>query len=409
MSVVKTRVIFLTLGPLHLLRSAVSLLPYADVRVVQGWLPAWWNRWLLAPLSRIVGYDLRRTFVKREPEQLQGHNVGIALPDWFDNIVRRFVRNPSRLDHLSTLANRMFGRMARRYLCDVDVLHVRSGSGLGGAIEHARDKGAKIVVDHSIAHPHFMERQLRPEYERNGQWFGLGEQTEFWQAVLSDCAKADVLLVNSEFVRDTFIEAGYTPLRIRIAYLGVRGDFMRLKTDYSLTGGKLRILFTGGFGFRKGAEYILLALKSLEEQGIDYEFTVVGSNGEALGLLKSISPSHARLVGTVPQDDLKKFLASSDLYLFPSLCEGCASSAMEALAAGLPVVATRESGLPIVDGETGLLVASKDAGAIAQALLRLRADEALRARLGRAAAKLVADNYTWDDYARRVANVYGEL
>ena len=64
-------------------------------------------------------------------------------------------------------------------------------------------------------------------------------------------------------------------------------------------------------------------------------------------------------------------LAKADVYVFPSLAEGCASSGMEAMAAGLPVITTRESGLPIRHGENGWLIASKSEQAISDAIICL--------------------------------------
>ena len=121
-----------------------------------------------------------------------------------------------------------------------------------------------------------------------------------------------------------------------VAYLGVREDFVELKKDYS-SERRLELLFTGGFGYRKGAQYLIPALETLEKQGTDFRLTVVGDAGEAAGLIESSSlGNRLKCVGFVPQDQLKGFLENSDLYVFPSLAEGCASSGMEAMAAGLP-------------------------------------------------------------------------
>jgi glycosyltransferase involved in cell wall biosynthesis len=192
-----------------------------------------------------------------------------------------------------------------------------------------------------------MEQHLKDEYHRNGQVFGFGPDNPFWQLVLKDCEEAELLLANSVFVKDTFVQAGYPVDRIRVVYLGVRPDFFNLKTEYTnhvlrQSERPLRLLFTGGFGFRKGAEYLLAALSILRQRGLNVVLTVVGNYEEARPLLSnhaSVLP-YVELVGHVPQDDLKKYLADADLYVFPSLAEGCASSGMEAMAAGLCVVCT---------------------------------------------------------------------
>lgn len=111
-------------------------------------------------------------------------------------------------------------------------------------------------------------------------------------------------------------------------------------------------------------------------------------------------------VGQVPQDDLKGYLAMSDCYLFPSLCEGCAQSCMEALTAGLPVIATYESGLPITDGETGIVIDTADVKSIVDAVKRMASDKSLRMNLGMKAAEMMKNQYTWDVYANNMCEVY---
>lgn len=404
----KIKVILSTFGPLHLIKSAEFLSPIVDIRVIQGWIPSWWNSWLLGPISKMVGYDLKRTIKKRSPDSLNGRNIGLGLPDFLNNAARKFIRSISARNKFVVLSANLYGWLSKFYIKDADIFHVRSGSGFGGAIESAKKKGMKVVVDHSIAHPSFMSANLSAEFEKNGASFDLGLQNPFWRGVVSDCEKADVVLVNSDFVKQTFIDTGFDPNKIKVAYLGVRNDFFGLKHDYSIDG-KLKILFTGGFGFRKGAEYALKAMQKLDQLGIDYEFIVVGSNQEAQPLIAKYPINSLRLVGFIPQDDLKKYLSQSDIYLFPSLCEGCASSGMEALAAGLSVIATKESGLPIADGENAVVVESKSVQSIVDAILDLRADQVKREKIGGNAANLICEHYTWKKYAENVADLYKNI
>ena len=123
-------------------------------------------------------------------------------------------------------------------------------------------------------------------------------------------------------------------------------------------------------------------------------------------LIGKYKPKHVNFIGQVPQDDLKGYLATSDCYLFPSLCEGCAQSGMEALTAGLPVIATYESGLPITDGETGIVIDTADVKSIVDAVLKLSDKPELRKLLGSNAAKMMKNNYTWDVYAKNMLNIY---
>ena len=401
------KVILSTFGPLHLIKSAEYLSPLVDIRVVQGWLPTWWNKWFLAIVSKIVGRNLFKAFERRTPKCLEGKNRSIALAEFYLWACKIFkLQSPMKSSYNAAM---IYGWLSKHYLKDADILHVRSGSGFGGAIEKAKSNGMKVVVDHSIAHPVYMDKQLRDEYKKNGALFNLGMDNPFWTEIVEECRKGDIVLVNSQFVKDTFVENGFAPDKIKVSLLGVRKDFQSLKQEYNLKDDKLHILFTGGFGFRKGAEYILRALVELDKENFPYEFTCVGDSDGAVNLINNIGAKHVNRINTVPQDELKTFLANSDVYLFPSLCEGCASSGMEALAAGLPVIATKESGLPIVNGKDGIIIESKNVKAIVEALKLIASDKSLREQMGKAAANKIASYYTWEQYAQNVTDIYNEL
>jgi glycosyltransferase involved in cell wall biosynthesis len=403
----RIRVIISTLGPLHLIKSAEYLSRVVDIRVVQAWIPSWWNKWILSIGSRISHHDLYKTFKKRVPECLNGKNIGLPLAEFYLVVCRYFhVGNPK---YSYIKAATIFGMQSKKLFKDADIIHMRSGSGLGGAIERAHELGMKVVIDHSIAHPAFMDKQLRSEYAKYGVKFDLGLDTPFWEKVIENCELGDIVLVNSQFVKNTFLENGFPCEKVKVVLLGVRDDFHSLKKDYRLKCDKLRILFTGGFGFRKGAEYILRALCKLDEECFNYEFTVVGDASGAKSILEKYTPKHINLVGTIPQDDLKTYLSESDVYLFPSLCEGCASSGMEALAAGLPVIATIESGLPIEDGKNGLLISSKQVEPIIDTLKLIAKNQELREALGKSAALEISKKYTWEQYADNVLNIYKDI
>ena len=111
------------------------------------------------------------------------------------------------------------------------------------------------------------------------------------------------------------------------------------------------------------------------------------------------------------QEDIPGLLPALDILAIPSLYEGMPNVALEAMAAGLPVVGTRVGGTPevIIDGETGLLVPASDAWALAGALLRLIENPELRQRFGQAGRKRVCEHFSQQSLRVRTENLYNEL
>jgi glycosyltransferase involved in cell wall biosynthesis len=110
-------------------------------------------------------------------------------------------------------------------------------------------------------------------------------------------------------------------------------------------------------------------------------------------------------------DDLPARLRELDVFVLPTRADNFPMAILEAMAASLPVIATRVGGIPeiVVDGETGLLVPPEDAGALAAALDRLVQDGGERARLGEAGAARAAAKFDSDSVAGRMVSLYEGL
>ena len=397
-------------GRLHLVQSAVNLEKQGvDITLVQGWVPKNPDSWMVRLSAKIIGrHNLADGFKKRRPDSFHGKIVTCTFSEFFIQFLFHLSRKTGFIarNKAALYGWKTFGWQTRKYLKDAQIFHVRSGAGQGGAIEKAKKKEMKVVVDHSAAHPAFMEKALRQEYEEAKKPYMKGPNDCFWELVLKDCENADILLVNSEFVKKTFVNEGYPEKKIYVAYLGVRKDFQGLKNIYSIKD-KIKLLFTGNFGILKGAKYILKALQILDKKDILYELNVAGTYEEAKEIINKYPiKGELNLLGHIPQDNLKELLNNADIYIFPSLCEGCASSLMEALAAGLPAVATDESGAPITDNINGCIVPSKNETALSNKIEWLVNNPRERERIGRAAVLLIRENYTWENYARKVVSIY---
>jgi glycosyltransferase involved in cell wall biosynthesis len=138
-------------------------------------------------------------------------------------------------------------------------------------------------------------------------------------------------------------------------------------------------------------------------RGLDVGTLVVVGDGEERHRLEVLAGERVRFVGARPRDEALGFLAAADVAVLPSAWENFPHAAVEALAMGTPVVATRVGGVPEIvhDGENGVLVEAGDDDAFADALGRVLGDDGFRRRLAAAAAPSV-QRFSLDA-------VYGEL
>lgn len=398
------------LGPLHFVSSAKSISPLVDdFRFVCGYVPKDETSFILKLLASFRG----KKVVAATKKRVIGDASIKTFECVFAEIFNQALKILDRLFHglykkCESFAWSIFGWQSRRYVKNADIFHVRSGAGQGGAIKSAQKRGMRVLVDHSALYPARSEQNLRDDYSRWGCKIAIAPNIGVWNNVVADCSIADMIVVNADHIKDSFVENGYDANKIRVVYLGVRRDFWGLKTSYAAHD-TFHVLFTGGFVLLKGAEYVLESLRLLKERAINVHYDIVGEVGIPFALKKKYESVPITYHGQVPQDDLKLYLAESDIYLFPSLADGCAQSGMEALAAGLPVIATYQSGLPITDGVTGCVVPIKDATAIADKIEWLIAHQDERERIGREAAKMMRENYTWEKYGENMTRVYEEM
>jgi glycosyltransferase involved in cell wall biosynthesis len=163
----------------------------------------------------------------------------------------------------------------------------------------------------------------------------------------------------------------------------------------------------------KGIDVLLRAVAALRGRppGLRVLIAGCGSAGRDLLALRD----RLALAGTVEflgwRDDLAELHDACDVFALPSRHEGFGLAALQAMAAGLPVVASRTGGVPelVDDGVTGLLAEPGDAAALAAALDRLISDPASCAAMGAAARRRAQEHFTIEAMARCVAGVYEEL
>lgn len=231
--------------------------------------------------------------------------------------------------------------------------------------------------------------------------------------------RATHILVDSEFVRQEVMQYyGVRGDRVTTVLLGVAPEFRPLEESecapvlarFGLRAGQYQ-LAVGTLEPRKNLSTVISAFGQLPEATRrQFPLVIVGMNGWGMesfshSLRQMISNGEVRLAGYVAQDELPAVYAGARLLLYPSLYEGFGLPPLEAMACGVPVIASRRASLPEVVGDAGLLVEPLDADAIAQHMRRLIEDHALHAALRQAGLER-AKLFTWRKFAHETIAVY---
>jgi colanic acid/amylovoran biosynthesis glycosyltransferase len=262
-------------------------------------------------------------------------------------------------------------------------------------------RGSDVTVYPHVAH-------LRPYAER------LPEVMR--QATVVHCVSEALVREAGDF--------GLDPAKARVIRPAVDPQaFMPQSPNGGPAGDALRILMVGGLRWEKGHEYALEAIRRLTDDGVRVQFELVGdppesaitTSGERARILHTVDDlgleAHVTLRGGAGPDRVCRLLAGSDVLLHASVAEGIPNVVLEAMACGIPVVATDVGGVSevVTDGVEGFVVGPRDPAGLAQALRRLAGDPSLRARMGVAGRERIERDFTLDAQLDDLLAMYREV
>jgi glycosyltransferase involved in cell wall biosynthesis len=221
---------------------------------------------------------------------------------------------------------------------------------------------------------------------------------------------ADRIVAVSEAVRRALEASGAAPERIRVIPGGVAlAPFAAVQPPANGMTGVLGAL--GRLGREKGFDVLLAAMSKLPPGEARLLLGGEGTQGEALARQLHDLGLEDRVTMTGFVADVPAFLSQIGLFVLPSRSEGLGLVAVEAMAAGRPVIATNVGGIPevVVDGETGVLVPPEQPDALAAAIHRLLRDPVVAAQMGQAGRRRARELFSAERMAEKTAALYEEL
>jgi glycosyltransferase involved in cell wall biosynthesis len=311
-------------------------------------------------------------------------------------------------DFMATLR---LARLIRRERPDILHTHTAKAGTVGRAAALLAGRHAPPIVVHTF-HGHVLRGYFGPLRSR------LFLLLERWLA-----ARTTALIAVSPQVRDDLVALGVAPReRFVVIRLGIELDQrvaggqngrVESRRYLGIPTGRFVVGWIGRMTAVKRTDDVLVAFKRLRDDGVDAVLCMVGDGPDREQLER-----RAHELGVVRdtlflgyQEDVAPFYAAFDALVLPSSNEGTPVSAIEALAAGRPVVATRVGGVPDVvrEGEDGFLVEPGATDDLAERLGRLARDPALRERMGAAGRDRVLPRYAVDRLIEDVDRLYRSL
>jgi len=217
--------------------------------------------------------------------------------------------------------------------------------------------------------------------------------------------KADAIVVLSEYSKREALK--YTEIpeeKLHVVYCGV--DFTKNFPLKKRLHRKIRIGYLGGLDGRKNVGLLVNSFKKIAESRDDVELHV-GGMGENLEKFRRMRIRNANFYGKIEESRKNAFLNSLDIFVFPTLMEGFGLPPIEAMACGVPVVASNTTTMPELIGDSGMLVKPTEEEMI-KGLSRLIESESLRKKLSQKSLKR-AREFTWERCANQTLKVYDEV
>ncbi|MEM6262147.1 MAG: glycosyltransferase family 4 protein [Bacteroidota bacterium] len=217
--------------------------------------------------------------------------------------------------------------------------------------------------------------------------------------------EADYILTLSSFARDTMLEEGLAPEKVKKVSLGFDPSRFSPKSTYRESG-PFKMLFAGTLTKRKGLDILLKAHKELNFP--NSELILVGPVANAADLMQAYQGDFT-YVPFLHHEELARYYQEADVFVFPSYLDSWAMVVLEAMACGTPVIVTDHTGAKdAVARGGGEIIPAGDLDALKRELTRYYENRELLRETGRV-ARSVAAHYSWEHYYQKILHVLTEI
>jgi glycosyltransferase involved in cell wall biosynthesis len=260
-------------------------------------------------------------------------------------------------------------------------------------------------VERGSSHIVYQNNILIEEYAKYGLNFP-GINPNIIEKELQEYEEADYIAIPSLFVKKTFLEQNIPEKKLLQVPYGVHINEFPLMPKRDKT---FRVIYAGALSIRKGIGYLLQAFSELNL--LNSQLLLVGGIEDNIKPILKKYQGIFQWVGHVPQKELSKYYSMGSVFVIMSLEEGLAMVQPQAMAAGLPVICTTNTGGEdlLREGMDGFVIPIRDVEALKEKLLYLYENPDACRAMGESAHERIKHGYSWDDYGTRIIKNYERI
>lgn len=262
------------------------------------------------------------------------------------------------------------------------------------------------IIDVSIAHREFLRDILDKEIKESGITEIKKQHLSYWNKHMikndiKGCSEADYFLAPSNFVLKSLVTHKVKREQVKIVPYGVDiSQFNIIKNKEE--NGPLKLIYVGGISYRKGIHRLLEVIKEFDYSKV--ELYLAGTFDKNSDLyLNYKTKKNIHFLGFVTRDKLNKLYNEASIFVLPSFGEGLAQVGLEAMACGLPLLCTTNSGVNdvVIDGENGFVYEPNKNDELKNKIIWFINNREKIHEMGKK-ARITAEKYSWENYHKNV-------
>ncbi len=333
---------------------------------------------------------------------VSSHFKGLAKEEWIDGIqIKRILTLRKRKESVTILELLSFAlssiwympKIARNFRPEVSFAFFGLPCGISTLLIKALYGIPYIVSLRGADVPGFIERQVHYYH-----FLARPLIRYIWK-------KAKYLITNSQGLKDLALKSA-ADIKIQVIANGV--DANHYQPCKQTDNGTKKILFVGRLSKQKGIQYLIDSIRILKEKRINsFHLEIIGDGPDKVKLEEKVANGQLEeqisLSGWVDKKAIYKKYQEASIFAFPSLSEGMPNVILEAMASGLPILATRIAGNEelVREGENGYLVGVEDSQALADRLIKLLYESDRLIEMGKRSREIAYEEYSWVHVADR--------